>query len=82
MEIHLFNGAKTKDAWNEDSPHFIDDWKPESKTIKCDEVQVTYGQHLKVYLNSERIMDLFWDDDLIEHEGIFYGDFIVRPLQP
>ena len=77
MKLHLFNGAKTKTAWDSDSPDFIDNWKPEEKTIKCDLVQVTYGEHLRVILKEEEILSIFWKDDLIEHEGVFYGDFIV-----
>ena len=77
MKLHLYNGSKTKKAWDETSPHFIDDWKPEEKYIKCDAVQVTYRMHIKVYLKQEQILELFWDGDLVKHEGVFYGDFSV-----
>lgn len=77
MTLRLFNGAKTKEAWNPDSPEFIDDWKPEELVIKCDAVQMTYGSHVKVRVDDDRI-EFFWDQDgFIEHDGVFYGDFIV-----
>jgi len=77
MKLHLWNGSKTKKAWDMTSPEFIDDFKPEEAFIQCDAVQVTYGMHIKVHLKQKRILELFWDDDLVEHEGVFYGDFTV-----
>ena len=77
MKLHLYNGSNKKEAWDETSPHFIDDWKPEEKYRKCDAVQVTYRMHIKVYLKQEQILELFWDGDLVKHEGVFYGDFTV-----
>jgi len=77
MIFHLFNGAKTKEAWNPESPEFIDDWKPEEHTIKCDAVQVTYCDHVKVIAGDD-LIEFHWDKDgFIEHNGVFYGDFIV-----
>jgi hypothetical protein len=77
MIVRLFNGAKTKEAWNPNSPEFIDDWKPEELVIKCDAVQMTYGSHVKVHVDDDMI-EFFWDKDgFIEHNGVFYGDFIV-----
>ena len=77
MIFRLFNGAKTKEAWNPNSPEFIDDWKPEELVIKCDAVSVTYGGHVKVYVDDD-MTDFHWDKDgFIEHNGVFYGDFIA-----
>lgn len=80
MILRLFNGATTKEAWNPDSPEFIDDWKPEELDIKCHSVQVTYGCHIKVEVDGEDSrLEFFWTNDgFIEHNGVFYGDFIVE----
>lgn len=78
--LRLFNGSKTKESWNENSPEFIDDWKPEEKLIPCDSVQITYRDHIKVYSEKDNghILDLYWTPDyFIEHEGVFYGDIDI-----
>ena len=78
MIFRLFNGAKTKEAWNPDSPDFVDDWKPEELTIECEAVQVTYGHHVKLVVGDDMV-DFHWSEDgFIEHNGVFYGDFIVE----
>lgn len=77
LTLRLFNGAKTKEAWNPKSIHFIDDWKPEEHIVDCSAVQVTYGDHIKVETEKDRL-EFYWDQDgFIEHDGVFYGDFIV-----
>ena len=45
-----------------------------------DEVQITYGQHIKCYdLEAKGVIcELFFVDDLVEYQGKYYGDFIVR----
>lgn len=38
---------------------------------------MTYGSHVKVHVDDDMI-EFFWDKDgFIEHNGVFYGDFIV-----
>jgi hypothetical protein len=76
--FRLFNGASTKEAWNPKSKEFIDDWKPEELSIGCLSVQVTYGDHIKVDTGND-LLEFFWDEDnFIEHNGVFYGDFLVE----
>lgn len=79
VTLKLFNGAKTKEAWNEDSPEFIDDWKPEERDITgLAHVQVTYGCHVKLmYEDGERREDFGFEDDLLVCDGVYYGDFMV-----
>lgn len=85
VDIHFFNGARTKSAWDDTSPDFIDDWKPEERTIRCERVQVTYGKHIKMYGVVDRraagewidLVDLWFDGSLVPFEGVFYGDFII-----
>lgn len=79
--FRLFNGAKTKEAWNPNSEHFIDDWKPEELCIECEQVQVTYGSHIKLAVDGDLVEFSWSDDGFIEHEGVFYGDFIVAPKE-
>jgi hypothetical protein len=77
FQFRLFNGAKTREAWNPKSAEFVDDWKPESLTLECEAVQVTYGSHIHVH-SDDGFTEFFWTDDgFIEHDGVFYGDFIV-----
>lgn len=77
MIFRLFNGADTKEAWNPDSPEFIDDWKPKELRIECDTVQVTYRDHIHVY-KDDCLLEFHWDEDgYLEHEGVYYGDFII-----
>ena len=79
LVFRLYNGAKTKEAWNPASPHFIDDWKPETLEIPCNYVQLTYGHHIKVECDDE-LMTFFVDNHgYIEHKGVFYGNFVVGP---
>jgi cell wall-associated NlpC family hydrolase len=78
ITIHLFNGSRTKDAWNHESPEFVDDWKPETTEIKARAVQVTYRDHIKVYQGNGDLLELNWDGDgHIEHEGVYYGDMEI-----
>ena len=80
VNLRLFNGAKTREAWNPESPEFIDDWKPEERVIKCDSVQLTYGCDLKVYRDDDvQCLDLT-SDGFIKYRGVFYGDFEVTAL--
>lgn len=82
INIHLFNGAKTKDAWDENSPEFIDGWKPESRDIVADDIQITYRDHIKIYHSNDRVVDLFWSEDgYIELDGVFYGDVSIQALR-
>jgi len=77
--LRLFNGSRTKESWDPASPAFIDDWKPEELVITCSSVQVTYGDHVKVEIDGrDDRLELLWSHDgFLEHDGVFYGDFIV-----
>lgn len=81
LYFHLFNGAKTRAAWDESSPEFIDDWKPEERKIPCSAVQVTYGTCVHLYdSNANMLLELAWtaeDPDLLYLDGVWYGDFQV-----
>ena len=83
MILQLFNGATTKQAWNPESPHFIDGWKPESMEVECDWVTVKFGTHITAAIrnNFNDFIDFkdyyISDDGLIEHDGFFYGSFAI-----
>lgn len=77
MILQLFNGATTKQAWNPDSPHFIDSWKPESMEVECDSVTVKFGTHITAQIGDDSNDYYISDDGLIEHEGVFYGSFAI-----
>jgi hypothetical protein len=77
MILQLFNGATTKQAWNPDSPHFIDSWKPESMEVECDSVTVKFGTHITAEIGDEANDYYISDDGLIEHDGVFYGSFAI-----
>lgn len=85
LVFHLFNGAKTKAAWDENSSEFIDDGKPEERRIPCAVVQVTYGTCVHLYDHyANMILALAWtekDPDLLFLDGVWYGDFQVVPAQ-
>lgn len=77
VKVRLFNGAKTKQAWNPESPNFVDDWKPDETEILAESFQITYGHHMKIWI-PEDMIELSWDSDgFIEYEGVFYGDVEV-----
>lgn len=81
VRLQLYNGSKTKEAWNPESPEFIDDWKPEECVIKAKAVQVTYGSHVNVYFANGQELYLGYDGEgFLEYEGVFYGDLIVESL--
>lgn len=75
--LRLFNGSRTKEAWNPWSPEYIDDQKPEERYISCDRVQWTYGCNIKVYYGDEQQVLPLTVDGFVLHEGVFYGDFVV-----
>ena len=77
MILRFFNGATTKQAWNPDSPHFIDSWKPESMEVECDSVAVNFGTHITAQIGDDLNDYYISDDGLIEHEGVFYGNFTI-----
>ena len=79
MIVHLFNGSKTKDAWDPQSPEFIDGWKPEYHDFECEGAQLTYNTHLKVYPKDAPAIFLDFDGEYIVHNGVFYGDCEFRP---
>jgi len=76
VTLRLFNGSKTKEAWNRDSPEFVDDWKPEARDILADAVQVSYGQTVTVTIDDEQRL-YFFDGDLLDVDGVYYGDFEI-----
>ena len=78
MTVRFFNGAKTKSAWDAESPDFIDDWKPEERSIRCQGVQITHGCHIKMrgYLDDDTL-DLWYEGDFVVFDGVFYGDFEI-----
>lgn len=84
IELYLFNGAATRNAWNPKSPEFIDDWKPEERTITADHVQVTYATSvtLREWDGGPELVYLFDEDDpgLLVVDGAFYGDFTIRAV--
>jgi hypothetical protein len=80
VKLRLFNGAKTREAWNPDSPKFIDNWKPEERVIKCDSVQLTYGCDLKVYQGDDVQYLELTIDGFVKYRGVFYGDFEVTAM--
>lgn len=78
MILRLFNGAKTKEAWNPASPEFIDDWKPHECFLHCTSVHVVYRDHIHVDLDTGKMLDLHWDKDgHIPYDSVFYGDFAI-----
>jgi len=83
IKIHFYNGAKTKAAWDPESPDFVDDWKPEERTVKCDDLALTFSQHLRLFgvvgedgQKAEEV-EIWTDDDLFAFDGVFYGDFAI-----
>jgi hypothetical protein len=82
--LELYNGATTKEAWDEHSPHFIDDWKPETRKVLCEWVQVTYRDTVRcepVGVHSELYLE--WDDDgFLEYDGCYFGDLSVGVATP
>jgi DNA-directed RNA polymerase alpha subunit len=78
MILRLFNGARTKEAWNPDSPEFIDDWKPHECFLPCTSVHIVYRDRIHVDLDTGKMLDLHWDKDgYIPYDSVFYGDFAV-----
>jgi hypothetical protein len=84
VKLHLWNGSATKEAWDENSPLYVDDCKPEQRDIYGEFVQVTYGAVVRVINGSdERNFSFDKDDhDLLLVDGIYYGDFIVEAAAP
>jgi hypothetical protein len=79
VRLNLYNGSTTKEAWNPNSPEFVDDWKPEERVILCDSVQLTYGNHLKIYFSDGHVDDYPIDEDgFLVVDKVFYGDFLVE----
>lgn len=85
LQIRLWNGATTRDAWNPDSPEFIDDFKKEERLLHAASVRVTYGSRIQMEdvdeFPDEKPFQVEWDDEdnLIELDGVFYGDIEIRP---
>lgn len=78
MILRLFNGARTKEAWNPDSPEFIADWKPHECFLHCTSVHVIYRDYIHVDLDTGKMLDLHWDKDgRIPYDNVFYGDFAI-----
>ena len=83
IKISFFNGATSKSAWDPESPAFIDDWKPENRIVRCESVQVTYCQHLRLFGvvgddgRKADVVEIWADDDLFVFDGVYYGDFNI-----
>ena len=83
VKLKLYNGSRTKEAWNADSPEFIDDWKPEEREFVVKTVQITYGFHLKAYPEGPDgdVMEMYWDEEgFLHHDECFFGDMEVTCL--
>ena len=82
MIVTFYNGSKTKEAWNPDSPEFIDDWKPETLAVKCESLTVTYGSILCLWGVPSEDGD-FWrleidKDGFVQINDVYYGDWSCK----
>lgn len=83
IRVRFFNGAKTKSAWDPESPDHIEDWKPEERTVECDDLVFTYCQHLRLFgvvgEDGQKVeeVEIWRDDDLFAFDGVFYGDVTI-----
>lgn len=81
IRIHLFNGSKILDVWDGTSPHFIDDWKPESRDLVVDALQVTYATTLTTFDSwGNEAVYMFIDNAYLLVDGIYYGDFTIQAV--
>ncbi|MGN6186853.1 MAG: hypothetical protein ACTHQM_24730 [Thermoanaerobaculia bacterium] len=79
LRLVLYNGSHTLDAWDPNSPAFIDDWKPKNRVIECDAVVMTYRAHLRVFRDDVDTEYEFTSDGILFVDGIYYGDFSIEP---
>jgi len=83
IRVHFFNGAKTKTKWDPESPEFMDDWKPQERTVECDSTSLTYCQHLRLFgvvgEDGQKVeeVEIWRDDDLFAFDGVLYGDVTI-----
>jgi hypothetical protein len=72
--LYLFNGRPTPDTE-------LDDWGSEGPCIgPFDYVQQTYACHIKCGLG-DSITDIPIVGELVEYEGVFYGDFTISDTE-
>ena len=78
IQVRLFNGSKTRVAYNPESPEFIDDWKPEERFLLADWVVLTYGGTLRIGLPNDDVLHLVWyDDGLMHYDKVYCGDVSI-----
>lgn len=79
LTLSLHNGSHTKEAWNADSPHFIDDWKPQGRMYhNLKSVSVAYACHIKAETEKGDWIDFMIDSEgFVVHDNVYYGDFTV-----
>jgi hypothetical protein len=76
VHLHLYNGFELPEQVQE-----IDDWGPYEKTLgPFDEVQVTYGEHIKCYnfAQEDYLTELWIQEGFVVHENKYYGDIKVK----
>ena len=80
MIVTFYNGSKTKEAWNPDSPEFIDGWKPETLEVHCESLIVTYGDILRLFeVNGTETWSLNIDKDgFVKINDTYYGDWSCK----
>jgi hypothetical protein len=83
IEIRFFNGARSQSAWDTESPNFVDGWKPEERTVRCESMSMTYAVHLRLHnvIDGEKVIEeveVVIVDDLLVLDGVFYGDMFVQ----
>ncbi|MBT7989617.1 MAG: hypothetical protein HN769_07055 [Anaerolineae bacterium] len=74
LYLRLYHGRK-------DPQEDLEDWGSEGPIFgPYISIQITYGAHIKMH-TPEGFADLFWEDDLIYYDGIYYCDIGISSDQ-
>ncbi len=69
--IHLFHGCN-------DPAQDMDDWGFDGPVLgPFDAICGTYSAHLRCILNGDEAPELLYHEDMLAHDGKYYGDFEI-----
>lgn len=70
--IELFHGRKTVEE-------NLEDWGTQGPVLgPFEDIIITYASHVKcAYAGGSKLVWLNFNDDLLEFDGVYYGDFAI-----
>lgn len=73
--LELYHGRR-------DPEQDLDDWGEVGPVIACQETHHTYHSHIRLVASGNQEVHVWYFDDMIYFDGVWYGDFTITSTTP